>query len=67
MMDENLMAAISAAIQAYVDQDDREAGRRFGQKLSPWKMGSRRETMSRRNLAVRGNPARVRLRRFSLI
>ena len=67
MMDENLMAAISAAIQAYVDQDDRETGRRFGQKLSPWKMGSRRETMSRRNLAVRGNPARVRLRRFSLI
>ncbi len=67
MMDENLMAAISAAIQAYVDQDDIETGRRFGQKLSPWKMGTRRETMSRRNLAIRGNPARVRLRRFSLV
>ena len=66
-MDENLMAAISAAIQTYVDEDDKETGRRFGQKLSPWKMGTRRETMSRRKLAIRGNPARVRLRRFSLI
>ncbi len=66
-MDEKLMAAISAAVQAYMEVDEKETGRRFGQKLSPWKMGTRRETMSKRNLAVRGNPARVRLRRYSLI
>ena len=66
-MDEKLMAAISTAVQAYMELDEKETGRRFGQKLSPWKMGTRRETMSRRKLAVRGNPSRVRLRRFSLI
>ena len=66
-MDNNLMAAISAAIEAYIETENDESDKRFGPKVSPWKMGSRRETMTKRNLAVRGNPSRVRLRRFSLI
>lgn len=66
-MDNNLMAAISAAIEAYIETENDASGKRFGQKVSPWKMGARRETMTKRTLAVRGNPSRVRLRRFSLI
>jgi len=61
------MAAISAAIEIYIETEKSEAGKRFGQKVSPWKMGARRETMTKRTLSVRGNPSRVRLRRFSLI
>lgn len=67
MVDEKLMAAITAAVSAYIDADRREAGRRFGQKLNPWKMATRRETMSRRMLTVRGNPVTMRLNRFSLL
>lgn len=66
-MDATLMAVITAAIEAYTESEKVESQKRFGQKLNPWKMAARRETMSRRNLAVRGNPARVRLRRFILI
>lgn len=66
-MDENLMAAIMVAVQAYIETENKQTRKRFGQRLNPWKMGTRRETMRVRNLAVRGNPARVRLRRFSLL
>ena len=66
-MDAKLMAAITAAIEAYIASERVEIQRRFGQRLNPWKMAARRETMTRRNLAVRGNPMRTRLRRFSLI
>ena len=66
-MDKDLMLAISVAIQAYIDTEKVERTRRFGPQVSPWKMGARRETMSRRTLSVRGNPSTVRLRRFSLI
>ena len=65
-MDKNLLAVITAAIQAYIESENGETQRHFGQKLNPWKMAARRETMSRHHLAVRGNPAKMRLRRFSL-
>ena len=66
-MDENLLAAITAAVQAYIGQEHSEREMRFGQRLNPWKMAARREIMSRRNLTVRGNPFRVRLRKYSLL
>jgi hypothetical protein len=66
-MNTQLMAAITAAIQAYMENEKVERQKRFGQKLSPWKMAARRETMSRRALTDRGNPARMRLRRYSLL
>lgn len=65
-MDEKIMAAISAAVQAYIESEKPEERRYFGQRLNPWKMAARRETMSKRNLTLRGNPMRMRLRRFSL-
>ena len=66
-MDENLLAAITVAIQAYIGHEDAEREMRFGQRLSPWKMAARRELMNRRNLTVRGNQFRVRLRKYSLL
>jgi len=66
-MDENLLAAITAAIQAYIRQESAEREMRFGKRLNPWKMAARRELMSRRNLIVRGNPFRIRLRKYSLL
>ncbi len=66
-MDENLLAAITAAVQAYIGREHSERESRFGQRLNPWKMAARREIMSRRNLTVRGNPFRVRLRKYSLL
>lgn len=66
MMDERTLAVIAAAIEAYLRSEDSEI-KRFGQRISPWKMAGRRETMSRRALIVRANPARTSLRRFSLI
>jgi seryl-tRNA(Sec) selenium transferase len=66
-MDKNLLAAITAAVEAYIESDTRAREVRFGQRLSPWKMAARREIMSRRRLAVRGNPLRVRLGKYSLL
>ncbi|MCK4236331.1 MAG: hypothetical protein KAX38_04380 [Candidatus Krumholzibacteria bacterium] len=66
-MDAKLVAAVTAAIEAYIASEKAESQRRFGQRLNPWKMAARRETMSRRNLTERGNPLRMRLRRFSLL
>lgn len=66
-MDEKLMVAITAAIEAYIASEDDDSQRLLGQKLSPWKMAARRELSSRRSLAVRGNPVRMRLGRFSLL
>ncbi len=66
-MDNTILAVISAAVEAYIETEKIESQKRFGQKLNPWKMAARRETMGKRNLTVRGNPARVRLRRFSLV
>ncbi len=66
MIDEKTLAVIEAAIEAYIQSEDSDA-RRIGQKMSPWKMAARRETMSRRALTLRANPARTSLRRFSLI
>jgi hypothetical protein len=66
-MDKNLLAAITAAVQAYIESENKVREMRFGQRLNPWKMAARRELMSRRNLTVRGNPFRVRLRRYSLL
>jgi len=65
-MDEKLMAAISAAVQAYIETGEPERKRIFGQRLNAWKMAARREIMNRGRLAQRSNPMRVRLRRFSL-
>lgn len=67
LMDENLLAAITAAIQAYIEHEGVEREMRFGQRLNPWKMAARRELMNRRNLTMRGNPFRVRLRKYSLL
>lgn len=66
MLDEKVLAVITAAVNAYIESDNGDE-RRFGQRLSPWKMAGRRETMSKRVLAVRANPARTSLRRFSII
>jgi hypothetical protein len=67
MMDEKLMVVITAAVNAYIESEDSLDEKRFGQRLSPWKMAARRETMSKHQLTVRANPSRMRLRRFSLI
>jgi hypothetical protein len=66
-MDDNLLAAITAAVQAYIESENKVREMRFGQRLNPWKMAARRELMSRRNLTMRGDPFRVRLRRYSLL
>ncbi len=66
-LDRNLMAAITAAVQIYIETDEKSVKKRFGPIVSPWKMGSRRETMSRNVFTERRNPTRVRLRRFSLL
>jgi hypothetical protein len=63
-MDEKLMAAINAAIQAYISEEEERGLVSSGQKLNPWKMAARRETMGRRKLAERGDPLRYRLGRF---
>jgi len=66
-MDEKIMAIITAAVSAYIDSESSLDEKRFGQRLSPWKMAARRETMSKNTLTSRVNPAKMRLRRFSLI
>jgi hypothetical protein len=67
MMDEKIMAVITAAVNAYIDAEGSFDEKRFGQRLSPWKMAARRETMSKHVFADRANPSRMRLRRFSII
>lgn len=67
MLDERKMAAIAAAVNAYMDAESSSDDKRFGQRLSPWKMAARRETMSKSALTVRANPSRMRLRRFSIL
>ncbi|HUV35473.1 MAG TPA: hypothetical protein VMX58_00870 [Patescibacteria group bacterium] len=66
-MDEKLLVAITAAIEAYITSEERPVHRGFIQRLSRWKMATRRETMVKRNLTVRGDPHRVRLGRYSLM
>jgi hypothetical protein len=66
MLDQKVLAIISAAVNAYIEAENVD-DKRFGQRLSPWKMAARRETMSKQSLTVRANPSRMRLRRFSLI
>jgi hypothetical protein len=66
-MDDKLMAVITAAVNAYIESENSFDEKRFGQRLSPWKMAARRETMSKHVLTVRANPSTTRLRRFSLI
>ncbi len=66
-MTPNLMAAITAAVQAYIEAEEQSRKMRFGPVVSRWKMGSRRETMNRRVLTDRRDPSKVRLRRFSLL
>ncbi len=65
-VDAKIMAAIVAAVQAYIDQEDTVPVQHQGHVLSPWKMGGRKEQMGRRSLAARANPLRTRLNRFSL-
>ena len=60
------MAAIIAAVQAYIEHEDTGPVRRKGHGPSPWKMGARREQLGRRSLAARANPLKTRLNRFSL-
>jgi hypothetical protein len=66
MLDEKTLAVITAAVNAYVESNNNDE-RRLGQRMSPWKMAARRETMSKRALTVRANPLRTSLRRFSII
>jgi len=66
-MDERILVAVTAAVQAYIDSENSFDEKRFGQRLSPWKMAARRETMSMHVLTARANPSTMRLRRFSLI
>jgi len=65
-MDQKVLAIITAAVNAYIESESSDE-RRLGPRLSPWKMAARRETMSMRTLTERANPARMSLRRFSLI
>ena len=65
-VDAKTMAAIVAAVQAYMEQEGAGPGRFMGQVLSPWKMGARKEQLGRRSLAARVNPLKTRLSRFSL-
>jgi hypothetical protein len=65
-VDAKTMAAIVAAVQAYIEQEDTVPARHKGHILSPWKMGARKEQLGRRSLASRANPLRTRLNRFSL-
>ncbi len=67
MMDDKMMAVISAAVSAYIESENSFDEKRFGQRLNPWKLAGRRETMSMHQLTARANPNTVRLRRFSLI
>jgi seryl-tRNA(Sec) selenium transferase len=66
-MDRNILAAITAAVEAYMESETKGREMRFGQRLSPWKMATRRELMNRRQLSVRGNPFRIRLRKYSIL
>jgi hypothetical protein len=66
-MDEKVMAAITAAIEAYIASEKRPLRRGFIQRINRWKMAARRETMIRRNLTVRGDPRRMRMGRYSLL
>ncbi len=65
-VDAKIMAAIVAAVQAYIEQEDTVPVLHKGQVLSAWKMGGRKEQLGRRLLAARANPLRTRLNRFSL-
>ena len=65
-VDAKTMAAIVAAVQAYIEQEDTTPVRYQGHRLSAWKMGARKEQLGRRSLAERANPLRTRLNRFSL-
>jgi len=60
------MAAIVAAVQAYIEREDTLSVRHNSQVLSAWKMGGRKEQLGRRSLAARANPLKMRLNRFSL-
>ncbi len=66
-MDKKILAAITAAVEAYMESDSKDREMRFGQRLNPWKMAARRELMNRRQLTVRGNPFRVRLGKYSIL
>jgi hypothetical protein len=65
-VDAKIMAAIVAAVQAYIEQEDTVPEMHKGHVMSPWKMGARKEQLGRRSLAARVNPLRTRLNRFSL-
>lgn len=65
-MDDKVLAAITAAIEAYIVSEKVSVRRAFIQRLNRWKMAARRETMARRNLTVRGDPHRIRLGKYSL-
>jgi hypothetical protein len=65
-VDAKTMAAILAAVQAYIGQEDAVPARHKGHILSLWKMSARREQLGRRSLAARANPLRTRFNRFSL-
>ncbi len=65
-VDTKTMAAIVAAVQAYIEQEDTIPVREKGHILTPWKMGGRKEQLGRRSLAARVNPLKTRLNRFSL-
>ena len=65
-VDAKTMAAIVAAVQAFIEQADTVPRRHKGHVLSAWKMGARKEQLGRRSLAARANPLKTRLNRFSL-
>jgi hypothetical protein len=65
-VDSKIMAAVVAAVQAYIDQENTQPVKHKGQVLNPWKMGARSEQMGRRSPSWRANPLRTRLSRFSL-
>jgi hypothetical protein len=65
-VDAKTMAAIVAAVQAYIEQEDTVPLRGKGRGLSAWKMGARKEQLGGRARAGRVNPLKTRLNRFSM-
>jgi hypothetical protein len=63
-MDAKVLAAITAAIEAYIAEERQPVRRGFIQRISRWKMATRRETMAKRALTLRGDPRRTRIDRY---
>ena len=61
------MAAVTAAVRAYMDTAGDDIRVHPGQKLPPWKIAARRQAMHRRRFTFRkAGMLRVPLKRFNI-